>query len=130
MSRIVISILVITLTTAPVAAGQAPVDAASEATALRALIAAVPLGTKVNVQTSAGRRVSGTLMQVTTDTMVIKRSTRLPEPAVAVPIAEIARIDRVSPNGGMSLAKAIGVGVGAGAGAILAMVAIALAISD
>lgn len=129
MSRLVISILVTTLIAGPASAGQAPVDAASEAAALRALIAAVPLGSKVHVQTAA-RRLSGTLMQVTNETLVIKRSTRVPEPAVAVPIADVVRLERASPNGGMSLAKAIGVGVGAGAGAILAMIAIALAIGD
>ena len=58
--------------------------AAQESTDWRKVAEAVPLGTKVKVQTQDGKRVSGTLMRVDDTSVMLKRNTRLPEPAVPV----------------------------------------------
>ena len=132
MSRHLVVALIVSLMASPLtaAAAQSPVDPAAEAVAMRALVAAVPLGSRVELRTKTGRRLSGTLMQVSADDVMIKRATRVPEPAVAVALADIASIERANQKGGMSVVKAIGIGVGAGAGAVLGLIAFALVIAD
>jgi hypothetical protein len=100
-----------------------------EARALREMAAAIPLGSRVKAQTSEGRRVNGTLMSVTADAVIIKKQTRLPEPAVTIPFAELARLE-LQVNEGMSIGKALGIGLAAGAGAILTLFAFVAAIDD
>ena len=132
MTRHLTWLVVAALIAAPLRASamQVPVSPAVEATALRDLVAAIPLGSRVRVQTTSGERLNGTLMSVTADAMVMKRSTRVPEPAVTIPLSEIVRLERVSSNGGLSVGKAVGIGLATGAGAILTLIAFAFAMSD
>jgi hypothetical protein len=132
MKRHLILLISAALVAAPLraAAMQTPVSPAVEATALRELVAAIPLGSRIRVQTSTGPQLTGTLMSVTSDAMVIKRSTRVPEPAVTVPLSGITRLERVGSNGGLSVGKAVGIGLASGAGAILTLIAFAFAMSD
>lgn len=97
---------------------------AQESTDWRKVADAVPLGTKVKVQTQDGKRVSGTLMRVDDTSVMLKRNTRLPEPAVTVTFDRISNIER-DHGGGMHWAKVLGIGLGAGAGVILTMFIIA-----
>ena len=97
---------------------------AQEATSWRKVAEAVPLGSKVKIQTFEGKRVSGTLMRVDEAGVAIKKNTRLPEAAVVVTYVSIANIER--DHGGMNWAKALGIGAAAGAGAILTIFVIAL----
>ena len=55
--------------------------------------------------------------------MIIKKRTRLPEPAITIPFAELARLE-IDKRDGMSVGKIIGIGLAAGAGAILTLLAI------
>lgn len=114
---------------ADVWASQKPVAADVEALALRQMAREIPLGTRVTVQTSGGRRVKGTLMSVTDEAVIIKKKTRLPEPAVTVPFADLAQLERET-NGGMHAGKIIGIGLAAGAGAILTLLAFFAALDD
>jgi hypothetical protein len=98
---------------------------AQETDTWRNVAAAVPLGSKVRVQTVTGKRVTGTLMRVDDKAITVKKNNRMPEPAVVVSYDVIANMER-DHNGGMNWAKAIGFGVAAGAGAILTILAIAL----
>jgi hypothetical protein len=98
---------------------------AQEGPSWRKVAGAIPLGSKVKLQTLEGRRVSGTLMRVDDTAVVVKKNTRLPEAAVTVTYDQIANMAR-DYSGGMSWGKAIGMGLGAGAGAILAILVIAL----
>ena len=97
---------------------------AQEAASWRKVAEAVPLGSRVKVQTFEGRRVTGTLMQVDQTGVAIKKNTRLPEAAVVVPYDAITNIER--DHGGMNWAKALGIGAAVGAGAILTIFVIAL----
>jgi len=97
---------------------------AQEAAAWRKVAEAVPLGSKVRVQTFEGKRVTGTLMRVDEAGVTIKKNTRLPEAAVVVTYDAIANIER--DHGGMNWVKALGIGAAAGAGAILTIFVIAL----
>ncbi|HEX6164646.1 MAG TPA: hypothetical protein VFZ31_14845 [Vicinamibacterales bacterium] len=98
-------------------------QAAQEAQTWRKVAEAIPLGTKVSVQTLDGRKVKGTLMRVDDTSMQIKKNTRLPEAPSSVTFGQIGNIER--DHGGMGWGKAIGFGVGAGAAAMLTILAIA-----
>jgi hypothetical protein len=131
MRTMMIVIVGLALTMGPVDvwASQKTVSSEVEATALRQMAGAIPVGSRVKVQTNSGARLSGTLMSVTGEAVIIKKKTRLPEPAVTVPFAELARLE-VQTGEGMSVGKVIGIGLAAGAGAILTLFAFFLAIDD
>jgi hypothetical protein len=86
---------------------------------------AIPLGTKVKVQTFDGQRVAGTLVRVEERALQLKRDARRPEAATVIAFDRISNIEKVN-GGGMTWAKAVGIGLGVGAGAILTIFVIAL----
>jgi hypothetical protein len=98
---------------------------AQEAQTWRKVADAIPLGTRVSVQTLDGRKVKGTLMRVDETSMHVKKNTRIPEVPVVVTFEQIGNIERDNGGGGMGWGKAIGFGIGAGAAAILTIMAIA-----
>jgi hypothetical protein len=108
---------------------QQHIPPATEAAAFKAMAAAIPLGTRIKIQTSAGRRVTATLMSVTDEGLVVKRETRVPEPALTIGFNELTRLQR-DERGGISFGKAIGIGLAAGAGAMLTLFAIVATIGD
>ena len=79
----------------------------------------LPAGSKVRVERTDGTSVRGTLMKATADAILVQKNTRVPEPPVDVPLAQVTRVT-VESSGGMSTGKAIGIGMAAGAGAIVA----------
>jgi len=97
---------------------------AQEAQTWRSVAEAIPLGSKVSVQTLDGRKLKGTLMRVDDTSMLVKKSTRIPEGPVVVTFDHVANLER-DHGGGTGWGKAIGFGVGAGAAAILTIMAIA-----
>lgn len=98
---------------------------AQEADNWRRVAEAVPLGTKVKVRTLEGKKVSGTLMRVDTSSVMVKKNTRVPEPAVLVPFTDISTLEKDT-GSNVNVAKAILIGAGVGAGVLLTMFAIAL----
>jgi hypothetical protein len=102
-----------------------PPDA--EAAAFKQLAAGMPLGSRVKLQARDGRRFTATLMAVNDDAIIVKRESRVPEPAVTVPYARLTRLQLEQRNG-FSVGKALGVGLAAGVGAILTLFAIAVSI--
>jgi len=98
---------------------------AQEAAAWQQVAAGIPLGSKVKVETVNGRRMSGTLMSVRNEGVVVKQNTRRPVAAITIAFADIARIERDN-NKGFNVGKAIAVGLAAGAGVILGLFAIAV----
>lgn len=99
--------------------------AAQEETAWHRVAEAIPLGSKIKIQTSNGDRINGTLMSVTAEGVMVKKSARRPEPAVTMAFSDVARIER-DHGGNANIGKAIAVGLAAGAGVILGLFAIAL----
>jgi hypothetical protein len=98
---------------------------AQESADWRKVAESIPLGSKVKVQMLDGDRVSGTLMRVDGSSVSVKKNTRLPEPAVAIPFDDVAKIER-SKDGGVNIAKAIAIGAAAGAGAIVTLILFAM----
>ena len=97
----------------------------AEAMAWRKVAEAIPLGSKVKIQTPEGKRFSGTLMRVDSTSVLVKRNTRRPEPAISIAFDDMARLEH-DKGGGMHLGKALAIGAATGAGIILTMFAIAL----
>ena len=108
---------------------QQPVASDVEMTALKEMAARIPPGTRVKAHTTAGRGITGTLMSATDAAVIIKKRTRLPEPAITIPFAELARLE-IDKRDGMSAGKIIGIGLSAGAGAILTLLAIFATLDD
>lgn len=106
----------------------APQGAKVEATAWRQVAEAIPLGSKVKIQTLENRRISGVLMRVDGTSMMVKRNARRPEPALTIAFDDVARIERDNGDGGVNVGKAIAIGLAAGGGVILSLFLIALQI--
>ena len=132
MRAAVIMVLAALIGGNPVIAGasQRAATSTEEVKALQEMAAAIPLGSRVKVHTREGRRMTATLMSTTADAIVVKRESRVPEPAFTIRFDELARLQRDERSGGISLAKAVGIGVTTGAAAILTMFAIAMSIDD
>ena len=91
----------------------------------RKIAESVPLGSRIKVQTTDGRRISGTLMRVDSTALLVKQNTRYPEPATSVAFADVAKIERHK-EGGFNVAKAIAIGAATGAGAMLTLIIFAM----
>ncbi len=78
---------------------------------------AIPLGSKVKVQTLDGKRVSGTLVRVDDRSLQVKRYAADRKPRSVIAFDRISNIETDN-GGGMTWAKALGIGLGVGAGAI------------
>jgi hypothetical protein len=114
---------------APLAYAQQPLARSAETAAFQQLAAAVPPGARVKVRTTDGRRLTATLMAVDDQHIIVKRLSRVPEPAMTIAFSDLSELRREE-RGSFSVAKAIGVGLAAGAGAILTLFAIAVTIDD
>lgn len=106
-----------------VLAAQAP--APTEAAAWKEVAAAIPLGSRVKVQTVEGKRITGTLMRVDEGSVMVKKNTRMPEPALSIAFSDLAKLERDHP-GGLNVAKAAAIGLASGAGVLLGLFMIAL----
>jgi hypothetical protein len=107
----------------PVAGG--PARAASDTRMMDDYVQRLPAGSKVRVERTDGTVLRGTLMQAGGGSVVVQKNTRIPEPPIALPIAEIARV--TTEGGGMGPGKAIAIGIASGVGAFFAILAIAFA---
>jgi hypothetical protein len=131
MRTLVFSVLVAMFAAGPldVWASQKSASSDREAQALKQMAAAIPLGSRVKLHTNNGKRLNGTLMSVSDDAVIIKKRTRLPEPAVTVAFTELSSLE-LQTGEGMSAGKVVGIGLAAGAGAIITLIAFFAAIDD
>jgi hypothetical protein len=97
---------------------------AQEATEWHKVAQEIELGSKVNVQLLDGKHVNGTLMRVDESSVMVKKNTRRPEPAVAIPFDQVVRLER--DRGGMSIGKAVAIAAATGAGIMVTLFVIAL----
>jgi len=87
----------------------------------------LPTGSKVKVERTDGSSLKGTLMKAGAETIVVQKNTRVPEPPIEIPVAQIAR---VTIDSGTSTGKAVGIGIASGVGAFFAILAILAATFD
>lgn len=128
MKNVMAALMVALLAAPPVLAqaGAPGQPGPGESASWRNVAISIPPGSRVKVETFEHRRYTGTLMHVTDTAVVIKRSTRLPEPPVTILFDQVARLEQ--DRGGTSIGKAIGIGVAAGAGAMMSLILLAIAI--
>jgi len=105
----------------------ATVAHAQEIATWRKVAEAIPLGSRVKIQTLDGKTITGTLMRADDTSVLVKKSTRRPEPAVLVPYDRLSNLERKH-EGGMSVAKAVAIGLATGAGVVVSMLVIALSL--
>jgi hypothetical protein len=84
------------------------------------------LGSRVKVTTSGNRVVRGTMVKRTDEAIVIQQRTRVPEPLVVIPYAEVLALEPDVPSNGVGRAIAMGVGIGVSAavGTLLLLAAV------
>jgi len=131
--RKLLAILICLSLTIPAAgcasAGQTPVTVAPQpsvdAGAMAGYVQRLPAGSRVRIERADGSVMHGTLMSATEDRIVVQKNTRLPEPPIEVPVAQLARV--TTENSGTSTAKAVAIGIASGVGAFFAILAIAFA---
>ncbi len=95
-------------------------DVAADRAILAEYVQKLPPGASVRVERTAGPALRGTLLKATEQSLIVQPRTRVPEPAVEVPMSEVLSVEPYSPAG-PNVAKAIGIGAAAGAGAALAV---------
>src|SRR5512139_3221137 len=78
----------------PVVSAQQALARDVETAAFKQLAAAIPPGSRVRVRTTDGRRLAATLMAVEEQRVVVKRLSRVPEPAVAIAFGDLAELRR------------------------------------
>jgi hypothetical protein len=84
----------------------------------------LPAGMRIRVDRTGGAVVKGTLMKASDAGIVVQRRTRVPEPPLEIPMADVLAVTPESSNG---IAKAIGIGAAAGAAAALGTILILVA---
>jgi hypothetical protein len=84
-------------------------------------------GATVKVERTQRRTVRGVLMKATDHAIVVQPRTRLPEPAIEIPLDDVLAVTLESKSGN-SIGRSIAVGAGAGAAVILTMFLISAAL--
>jgi len=111
-------------------AAQTPVQDANapaqDKTVLAEFVQRIPAGSKVRVERTTGGTLRGTLMKASPDTLVVQKNTRVPEPPVEVPLAQVTRV--TLDTGGSSVGKTVAISVGAGVGATFGVLLLLAAI--
>ncbi len=75
----------------------------------------LPAGSVVRIRTASGERLTGTLLAVGNESVIVSPRTRVPEASREIRFDAIMRMDLTTEQGA-SLAKAAAVGAGVGAG--------------
>jgi hypothetical protein len=83
----------------------------------------IPAGSRIRVERSDGGSFRGTLMKATDTEIVVQKNTRVAEPPLEIPLAQLSRVTLDSGSNG-SVGKAVGIGIAAGVGSVLAFLAI------
>jgi len=84
-------------------------------------------GATIKVERTQRRTTRGVLMKATNQAIFVQPRTRLPEPAIEIPLDEVLAVTLESKNGN-SIGRSIAAGAAAGAAVVLTMVLISLAL--
>ena len=76
------------------------------------------IGSRVRATVTGNRTVRGTLVKRTDQALVIQPRTRVAEPLVEIPFADLLALEQENPPSGTGRAVAIGVGVGVSAAVV------------
>jgi len=123
LNRMMTLILVVTLVS-PVAA-----QTSSDADAWRTVAQRMDVGRRITLRLQDGQRVHGTLINATSEEIVVQPRTRIPVVLQRVPYTAIQSLERDEARG-IGAGKAVAIGVAAGAGAFFGLLLIALSSWD
>ena len=84
----------------------------------------LPVGTTVRIDLADGSRLTGTLMGVEHDVVIVEPRTRLPGAYRRIPLQTIVSL--TTESAGITVGKAMAIGVGAGAASFVAFFVIAM----
>jgi hypothetical protein len=82
----------------------------------------LPPGSHVRLDRADGTLLKGTLLKATADAVIVQKHTRVPEPPIEVPMAQVARV--TLDDTGSSVGRSIGIGIAAGLGVFFGILAI------
>jgi type IV pilus biogenesis protein CpaD/CtpE len=99
----------------------------SDPAVLAEYVQKLPPGSAVHVERTNGKALRGTLMKATETLLIVQPRTRIPEPAVEIPLTDVLSVTPEPAGGGNTIAKAIGAGAAAGAAAAVAVFFVILA---
>lgn len=106
------------------AAGQA--GAGRDPDVWRRYVRQLPPGSRVRLELLDGRRLTGTLMGLDGDAVVVQPRTRLPEPERVIPLDQLAWLEPDA--GGAGAGRAVAIGVLSGAASFLALLLVTFAL--
>jgi hypothetical protein len=92
----------------------------------RKYIEQLPLGTTVQIGLADGTRLTGTLMGVEHNVVIVQPRTRLPEAHRRIPLQTIVSL--TTESGNFSVGKAMAIGVGAGVASFVALLLIVITV--
>jgi hypothetical protein len=88
-------------------------------------VAQLPVGSRVRIDLANGTRIRGTLMKASTDSIIVQKRTRIPEPPIEIPITDLRAVElEQGGSTGRTVAIAVAAGVGATFGVLLLLAAI------
>jgi hypothetical protein len=104
---------------------QAPQPSVQDKSMLADYVQRLAAGSNVRVERTNGAPVRGTLMKATPDFIVVQKNTRIPEPPIELPLAELSRVTlETGGSTGKTVAIGISAGVAATFGVLLLLVAL------
>lgn len=87
----------------------------------------LPAAARVRIELADGTRMTGVILSVEDEALVVKRKTRIPEPERRVTYDTIEMLELDS-GGGIGAGKAAAIGIGTGAAAFLGLLLITFAL--
>ncbi len=87
----------------------------------------LPTGATIKIERPHGRTMRGVLMKATDRALFVQPRTRLPEPAIEIPLDDVLSVT-LETSQGNSIGRSIAAGAAAGAGVVLAMILISFAL--
>jgi hypothetical protein len=87
----------------------------------------LPTGATIKVERTHRRTMRGVLMKATDQAVFVQPRTRLPEPALEIPLDDVLSVTLETSHGN-SIGRSIAAGAAAGAGVVLSMLLISLAL--
>ena len=102
-------------------------DRIADRTVMGEYVQKLQTGATVKVERTHRRSVRGVLMKATDRAIVIQPRTRLPEPAIEIPLDDVLAVTLESKSGN-SIGRAIGIGAAAAGAVVLTMFLISMAL--
>jgi hypothetical protein len=102
-------------------------DRIADRTVMADYVQKLPAGATVKVERAHRRSMRGVLMKATSQAIFVQPRTRLPEPAIEIPLDDVLAVTLESKHGN-SIGRSIATGAAAGAAVVLTLFLVSLAL--